>query len=182
MSETEPRAPAAIRAIDGLSRGLAAVAALALVILAGNVAVDVVGRWLFHHPVRGTLEMTANWWMPTLVLLAFAFTERSQEHIKVTILLDALPPRMRQVVEGAFSLLAAGLLALLAYHTLMDALDSAAYGETTASSPPVAIWPFKFVSVLGVAALTLQMLASAVRFFAGQLPLRHDADSDADLV
>lgn len=166
--------------IDRLSNLAAIGAAVALVLLVVNVAIDVIGRTLFHSPLPGTLEMTSYWWMPGLVLLAFAYTERKQEHIKVTILLDALPPRLRQIVEGTFGLLATALLVALAYFTLTDALRSGSMGQTTPSSPPVAIWPFKFVAFVGISLLCLQVGATAVRYFLGHLPDTGATDSEAD--
>jgi TRAP-type C4-dicarboxylate transport system permease small subunit len=178
----EQRLPAVIRVIDRSSKVLAFGAAAGVVLLALNVCVDVVGRTLFHTPLTGTLEMTAYWWMPTLTLLAFAFTELQQEHIKVTILLDVLPLRMRQIVEGCFSIIATALLLALAYYTLREALDSAALQRTTPSKPPVAIWPFMFVAVAGTGMLTLQTAANAYRYFAGLLPKKNELDSEADAV
>ena len=106
-----------------------------------------------------------------LTLLAFAYTEKRQEHIKVTILLDTLPLRMRQLVEGMFGLVATSLLIGLTWHAGIEALDSLGYKETTSSRPPVAIWPFKFVAVLGVAALALQSAATTYRYFPRRLPV-----------
>lgn len=163
-----------------MSSVLAVAAAAALVLLVLNVTVDVIGRTVFHAPYASTLEMTSYWWMPGLTLLAFAFTELRQEHIKVTILLDALPLRMRQVVEGTFGILTFLLLIALTYFTLVEALNSAAIGETTPSSPPVAIWPFKFAAVAGVAMLCLQVAASTLRHFLGELPKKNELDNEAD--
>ena len=162
--------PLWLRAVDGLALGLAVLAAIALVLLAANVFLDVMGRAFFKSPLPGTLEMTAHWWMPLLTLLAFAYTEKRQEHIKVTILLDTLPPRMRQLVEGCFGLIATALLVALAWHAWHEAMDSLGYMETTSSLPPVAIWPFKFVAVIGVGALALQSAATSLRYFTGRLP------------
>lgn len=189
MSETDPRditKPAIrlvnsmLRLIDRMSAVFAYAAAAAVILLALNVFIDVIGRKFFNTPFMGTLEMTAFWWMPTLTLFAFAFTEQRQEHIKVTILLDALPVRMRQIVEGSFGILATGLLVALTYYTLIDALRSAGFQQTTPSAPPVAIWPFKFVAVAGVAMLSLQAAATTARYFLGQLPLNHVHDNNAD--
>lgn len=168
--------PGWIRAVDKIALGLALLAALALILLAVNVFFDVLGRAFLKKPLPGTLEMTAQWWMPMLTLLAFAYTEKRQEHIKVTILLDTLPPRMRQLVDGCFGLIATGLLIGLAWHAWHEAMDSFGYGETTSSLPPVAIWPFKYVAVIGVAALALQSAATSFRYFTGRLPC---ADYDA---
>lgn len=191
MSETNPGGPAGpkhavslspLRVIDKMSAVFAYGAAAAVILLALSVFIDVVGRTLFHHPLIGTLEMTAYWWMPMLTLLAFGYTEQKQEHIKVTILLDNLPLRMRQIVEGVFGLVATGLVAALTYYAAVDALESAQVGQTTASSPPIAIWPFKFVAVVGLAMLSLQALATAIRYFAGLLPNVQDAETDGDVL
>ncbi|MAM62190.1 TRAP transporter small permease [Maritimibacter sp. UBA3975] len=164
------RDPFPLRLVDGIAKAFALLAALALVLLALNVLVDVIGRAAFNKPFTGTLEFTENWWMPTLTLMAFAFTEYRQEHIKVTILLDTLPVGMRRVVEGVFGAVATILLLVLAWHGLSEALEAAEYRQTTASSPPVAVWPFKFAAPVGVLALALQMAATSYRYLAGHLP------------
>lgn len=174
--------PAVIRLIDRLSDIFAFGASAALVLLVLNVFVDVIGRAFFSTPFSGTLEMTENWWMPTLTLLAFAFTERRQEHIKVTILLDALPLRMRQIVEGAFGILATTLLAALTFYTMVSALESTEVQQTTAGTPPIAIWPFKLIAIVGVGLLTLQLAATSFRYFAALLPQKEEFDTDADTV
>lgn len=162
--------PVLLRLVDGIAKAFALLAAFALVLLALNVLIDVIGRGALNMPFPGTLEFTQNWWMPTLTLMAFAFTEYRQEHIKVTILLDTLPVRMRRLVEGAFGAIATILLLVLAWHGLSEAIEAAGYRQTTASSPPVAIWPFKFAAPVGVLALALQMAATSYRYLAGHLP------------
>lgn len=166
MSDAPPL-PLWVRATDRLSDGLAILGALALILLAGNVFLDVVGRTIFRHPFGGTLEYTAYWWMPTLTLLAFGYTEKQQEHIKVTILLDVLPMGLRRGIEMAFGLLTLGMTAALCYYATLEALQSMALGRTTPSTPPVPIWPFKFMATLGLAVLTLQLLASCWRWASG---------------
>jgi TRAP-type C4-dicarboxylate transport system permease small subunit len=174
--------PGILRIVDAAALALAVVAGFALVLLAVNVLVDVIGRAGFNQPFTGTLEYTENWWMPTLTLLAFAYTERRQEHIKVTILLDTLPIAMRRVVEGVFGTIATVLLLALAWHGLSEALEAAEYRQTTASSPPVAIWPFKFAAPLGVLALALQMAATSYRYLAGHLPRTGGDDHEGEAV
>ncbi|GKY89962.1 TRAP transporter small permease subunit [Sinisalibacter aestuarii] len=176
------RLPAILRVIDRMSDIFAFGAATALVLLAVNVLIDVVGRAFFNTPLHGTLEYTENWWMPALTLLAFAFSEKHQEHIKVTILLDSLPLRMRQLIEGSFGLLTVILLMGLTWYTLSSGLESASYRQTTAGHPPVAIWPFKLLAAIGVAMLTLQIAATTLRQFLGMMPTARSLDTDADIV
>jgi len=185
-TSTDPRAaaqpaPMPVRIIDRLTDIVAVLGAAGVILLVLNIVVDVVGRLAFHAPFPGTVEHTTYWWMPMLALLAFALTEKRQEHIKVTILLDALPPRMRQIVEGVFGLLATALIVALAYYSWEDAMKSYDFLEETASSPPVAVWPFRFVAVIAMAMLALQSAATAYRYFAGQLPKAHEYETEAGI-
>lgn len=179
---TQRPLPLVIRLIDRLTNLFAAIATLGVALLILNVFIDVVGRKLFSSPFSGTIERTTYWWMPLLALLAFAYTERKQEHIKVTLLLDALPLRMRQIVEGVFGLIATILLVALTYYTWEDAMKSFGYLEVTSSSPPVEIWPGRFVAVAGVAMIALQSAATTFRCFAGLLPEVHELDNEADTI
>ncbi|MCR2793481.1 TRAP transporter small permease [Microbacterium sp. zg.Y625] len=176
------RLPLAIRVVDRLSDIAGTGAAIALALLTLNVIVDVVARTLFGRPLAGTLELTTYWWMPGLVLLSFPYAERLQEHIKVTMVLEALPLPVRRIVEGTIAALVAALLAALAVFTLQDALASAALGQTTNSNPPIAVWPFKFVAVAGIALLALQSAATSFRFFSGRLPRRDALLTEADVL
>lgn len=177
-----PTDPALLRLVDGLALALALIAGVALVLLAVNVLVDVTGRAAMNRPFPGTLEYTQNWWMPTLTLMAFAFTEWKQEHIKVTILLDTLPAKMRRMVEGVFGLIATVLLLVLAYHAFNEAMDAAAFGKTTSSSPPVAVWPTMFMAPAGVLALALQTAATSFRYFSGRYPLPDTIHAEGEAV
>lgn len=174
--------PLPIRTIDRLSAVLGMGAALGCSLLVLNIFLDVAGRALFSRPIPGTLEYTANWWMPMLALLAFAYTESRQEHIKVTVLLDVLPQRMRQIIEGVFSSIGAILLLAMAYYSWFEAMRSYGYQEVTPSSPPVAIWPFKFLAVLGMGMMALQLAATAYRYFVGMLPTTVEFASETDAI
>lgn len=176
-----PPTPLPVRIVDRLTDLVAIIGAIGVVLLVLNIAIDVVGRLLLQSPFPGTIERTTYWWMPMLALLAFAFAEKRQEHIKVTILLDSLPLRMRQIVEGAFGLIATLLIAALAFYAWQDAMKAYDFEEVTASSPPVAIWPSRFLAVIAMGMLALQSAATTWRYFAGHLPKAHDYDSEANL-
>jgi TRAP-type C4-dicarboxylate transport system permease small subunit len=151
------------RLIDRLSAAMLVLAGLAMGLMVATVAIDVLGRSLLSRPLPGALEVTTYWWMPMLTLLALGQAEKMGEHIRVTLLLDRLPDRLCAGVEAAVCLLAAGLVLLVAWYTWDEALRGAAIGRTTASRPPVPIWPFVFVAVAGLGVLALQLLASALR-------------------
>lgn len=159
----ERREPLVLRAIDRLSALAAIGAGLALVALILNVAVDVLVRAAGGRPIGQTLALTTYWWMPLLVTLSYAITEREREHITVTMLLDRLSRKTRRYVEGAFSAVGAALVLALAWYTSADAVDAAQIRLAANSVPPLEYWQTKILAAIGLSLLALQLIATTVR-------------------
>ncbi|WP_054685861.1 TRAP transporter small permease subunit [Microbacterium sp. No. 7] len=158
---------AAATGIERTSEALGVVAAAALGILMLHVVVDVIGRALWGRPLPATLEIAQYWWMPLLVFLAMAGTQRRDENIRVTLLIEGLPPRARRVADVVGLALLALVTALLLAAQTSDALHAAAIGEASlGSSVPVPIWPVKLLVLLGLAALLAQTVLGIVRALA----------------
>lgn len=173
--------PVWVRIADSLSRYAGIVPAILLLVLAVNVVIDVLGRYLFIKPLEGTFEWSMYWWLPGVVLLGYAVTELRQEHIKVALLLDAMPLRLRQIVEGTVSALAAVLIGILIFYAFKDAVTSQEIGLATSGKVAYPIWPLKYVAVFGATLLLLQSLASSYRFFTGRLPQKDTMFTEADV-
>jgi TRAP-type C4-dicarboxylate transport system permease small subunit len=176
------RSPLLLRVIDRASAVAALVAGLALVSLILNVAVDVILRATDGRPLGRTLEMTTYWWMPLLITLSYAITEREREHITVTMLLDRMPTRSRQYVEGAFSAVGAAVVAALTWYTILDAVASTEIRLAANSTPPLEYWPAKILAAIGLSLFTLQMAATTFRHLTGRSTFADDLTTEADAV
>lgn len=161
--------PLPLRVIDRISSVAAVAAGFALVALALNVAADVLARATTGRPLQQTLELTTFWWMPLLIALSYALTEREREHITVTLLLDRLPDRTRRYVEGSFTALGAALVVLLAWYATADAIAATEVRLAAPSTPPLAYWPAKILGATGLWLLALQLAASTYRNFSGNV-------------
>ena len=150
----------AVRVINGLSIALAVPAALAAVALMLQVIVDVTGRTLFNHPMKGTLEVTQHWWMMAIVFGSLAYAEYRREHIRATIIVDLLPFNWRRAAEIATTVLLAALALLITYYGWSAAQHSHEVREATNGSPPIPIWPFVYAVPAGAFAMFLQCLAT----------------------
>jgi TRAP-type C4-dicarboxylate transport system permease small subunit len=174
--------PLLLRVIDRIS-GIAAIgAAFALWALLVNVVVDVLARTFSGRPLGLTLELTTYWWMPLIVGLAYAITERANDHITVTLLLDRLAPKLRRMVFGCFSAIGALLVAALAWYTLQTALEAAEVRLIANSNPPLEYWQIHFLTFLGLALLAVQLLARAIREFSGHLDAVESDDPMLELL
>jgi TRAP-type C4-dicarboxylate transport system permease small subunit len=110
MAASGPPASSLRRALNGLYDGAAALAALCMVGLLGMVLLSIVSRQL-HFAAPGT-DSYAGFLMAAAGFLALAHTLKRGEHIRVTLVTNALNPRWKRGFE-LWALAAASALALL---------------------------------------------------------------------
>ena len=142
--------------LDGILGGAALFACFAL------VCFQVAGRML-GASISWTDELSRY-----LIIVATYFGAaaaiRSREHIRVELVLDRLPPRLRVAAEVAVDLACAlytGTVAVVGYRWVRD---TQALGLISAeSSLVVPIWVFQSVIPIGFGVMTLRLLGRAWR-------------------
>ena len=160
-AEDTRRRPAAWERVPRvLSVAAAAVAGVALLTLGVNVVIDVARRTFFDEPVPGTLELTANAWMPLVVVFAMALAVSNREHIRVEMLVDLLSPRARAVAERLTALLVAAVVAALTYFTYEDAKHAHSIREASTGPVAVPIWLIKWLVVGAMVLFTVQAVVA----------------------
>lgn len=100
--------------IAWFDRVLAALAGVAMVAAFGSVTLGVVAR-LAGWDIQG-LDAYAGYAIAAALFLALPQTLRQQEHIRVTLLLDKAPPRLRGALETWALLAGTALAAFLAVY------------------------------------------------------------------
>jgi TRAP-type C4-dicarboxylate transport system permease small subunit len=171
------RDPIAIRVIDRINRILVSVAAAVTIVLMLHMVVDVAGRYLANRPIAGTLEYVTFWWMPLIVFLALGWAQYRSEHINVTLLTETLPDRARRVAETIADGISIVVVIILAVFAFQGAEHSFAISEAALGTATVLIWPTKFVVVLGLAGLLLQLGATVYRRFTTGIPDAAESES-----
>lgn len=143
-----------------LSTGAAALAGVAFVLMAVNIIVDVTGRYLFNRPMTGTLELTANVWMPVATAFAMALALQRHEHLRVTLVVDRVSPRVRSAADRLTAAVVALVVAGLTYFTYLDATYAASIRQASTGPVPVPIWLVKLTLVGAMALFTAQAIAA----------------------
>lgn len=152
--------PRWVRLLEKMTLVLLAPSVAACVLMVLQIIVDVAGRSFFGHPLKGTLDMTSDWWMVATVFLALAYAQMRNEHIRATMVTELMPDVWQRCAEIA-SVVLVGLLGLgMAYYGWTAALDSYAIRESSNNLRSIPLWPFRFLVPLGCLGLTLQCLAS----------------------
>jgi TRAP-type mannitol/chloroaromatic compound transport system permease small subunit len=137
---------AVVRRGSGVLNVLSGVALAAMMLL---VALDVTLRNTTGAALTGSVEYTTQWMMPLIVIFALAYTEKSNEHIRVTIVEDALSGKSKLVLV-LFGHICTFVVALVLATTSWGvAAESIAIGETVPmGTGALVIWPIKALIVI----------------------------------
>lgn len=147
------------RFLDSLYDGAAWLAALFMVALLIAVLLSVVGRELHFH-VKGT-DAYAGYFMAAAGFLALAHTLKRGEHIRVTLLLGALPAGLRRLLE-LWALASSALLsAVLAFYASRLVWQSRAFNDISTGNDATPLW----LPQLGMAVGTLILFIAFVDEF-----------------
>lgn len=157
------------KALDALYDGAAWLAALFMIALLVAVLLSIAGRELNFH-VKGT-DAYAGYFMAAAGFLALAHTLKRGEHIRVTLLLSALPPRARHAMELWARAAAVGLSGLLAFYAGRLAWQSHLFNDVSTASDATPLW----IPQLGMALGTLILFVAFVDEFVTELRGRRRA-------
>jgi TRAP-type C4-dicarboxylate transport system permease small subunit len=150
---------AAEGAFGRVLRWLSLAAGWILVLLLLYTVADVVLRYVFNMPFRGSREFT-QFMMAVIVFLGLAYCGWTGGHVAVDILERPLDKPGWRWVPGALTLISAVLFAAIAWYTLHDGIAQMRRVSNMLRWP---IYPFIFVAALGSAAYSLVLFVQAAR-------------------
>lgn len=126
---------------------------------------DVVFR-AFGKPLLLMAELSV-FVMMIVIYLGFSRCEQHHEHVRLEVLVNALPGGLKPIVRFGANLLAVVVIALLLYAVSRSAWSTFVTGSAIAGTVDIPIWPTQLVMVVGVAVFLLQgivnLFAPAVR-------------------
>jgi TRAP-type transport system small permease protein len=97
VTKTKKGPVSAASIIQSTSKVMAVIAAVVLFFMMLITVGDVIGRYFFDTPIKGTWEIVGL----SLIFAAtwgFAYCQLKQAHINVTVLLDRFSPRVRAIL------------------------------------------------------------------------------------
>ena len=154
------------KGLDALYDGAAWLAGLFMVALLVAVLASILGRQ-FHFNIAGT-DAYAGYMMAGAGFLAMAHTLKRDEHIRVTLLMQALSPRARHRLE-LWALLAASVLAgLVAFYSMRLAWQSHALNDISTGNDATPLWLPQLSMALGTTILAIAFVDELVLELRGQ--------------
>jgi TRAP-type C4-dicarboxylate transport system permease small subunit len=148
------------RLLDALYDGAAWVAAAAMVGLLAMVLLSIVSRQLGFH-VAGT-DAYAGYLMAGAGFLALAHTLKRGEHIRVTLLLQALHGTPRRALELWALGAASALAALFAFYSVRLVWQSRAFNDISTSNDATPLWIPQLGMAIGAVILAVAFVDELV--------------------
>jgi TRAP-type C4-dicarboxylate transport system permease small subunit len=146
--------------LDGIYNSAAALAALFMVGLLGMVLLSIISRQLHFH-VPGT-DAYAGYLMAASGFLALAHTLKRGEHIRVTLVINALRGRWKKGME-VWALALATLLALLfAFYSCKLAWQSRLFNDISTGSDATPLWLPQLAMAFGAVILVVAFIDELV--------------------
>lgn len=152
--------------LDGMYNSAAALAALFMVGLLVMVMLSIVSRQLSFH-VPG-IDAYAGYLMAASGFLALAHTLKRGEHIRVTLLLNALPGRWTKVLDLGALGLATLLAALFAFYSCKLAWQSHTFNDISTGSDATPLWLPQLGMALGTVIFLVAFIDELVLEIRGQ--------------
>lgn len=149
------------RAIHAVNTSLHYVAGALIVGVVVLTVYNVVGRWLFDEPLRGTVELT-QLAMVGIVYLGMAYAQQQDSHITVNLLYERLGRRWRAALDAFAAVVGIAVVALIAWRLYVYADVLQAGGQTTASRR-IPLHPFAYLAIVGLTAYVLALATTFVR-------------------
>jgi TRAP-type C4-dicarboxylate transport system permease small subunit len=155
------------------------VAVLSIFIMMVLTTADAIGRYLFSFPLPGAYEVTEKYLMIIAVYLGASYTYHGGSTIRITLLVDRLPLRVKMVLHifaQVFSICYGFLMVVPAVNCVIRAYDQ----KITLSSPKLPVWAPYTAIPIGLFLMSLFMLRDLPRVRSGGSALfREGGSSDA---
>lgn len=126
---------------------------------------DVAGRYFLSKPIPGAIEMS-KFMLAIFGILGMAYTHRSGANVKVTMLTNALPPKLARFIETITSLLSLQIVVMLAWYGIVSGIEEFHLGTTT-DTLGIPIYPLYFLLSAGAWLLCLELLVNSIESVQG---------------
>jgi TRAP-type transport system small permease protein len=159
-----------MKAFDGLLRAMALLAGVILLALMAFTVVDVIARYFFNSPFRGSLEGT-EFAMAMIVFLGVAYCGWTGGHIAVDLFEGLFARPSMRFVPALMSFIGGVLFTVIAWRAVIETMDAWTQVSNMLRMPH---WPFRLTVAFGSAMFAAVLFVQAVQRIRGVKP-NHEA-------
>jgi TRAP-type C4-dicarboxylate transport system permease small subunit len=151
----------------GCELALVYTSVLATVTIMLLTSADALSRYLLNRPIIGAYEITEKYLMVAAIFLGLSYAYRGGVFIRVTFLVDRLPP-MWKLLTNYFAHLVSLLFCLVVLVATAGQALRGLKDDTELSALPILVGPAYCLVPIGFLALTVIMLVDLTRVHSGR--------------
>lgn len=168
------------KALSWISRALLVVGSLLAMSLAFIVVFDVIGRAGFNRPLRGTAEIVASS-IVVICYLQVTYAIVSGGMMRVTLLTDLMPVRLRELLGAVMSALGVVLFFVVTRGSLDGFMTAWTFGSYEGEGAlRVPVWPVRLSVLVGSGLAMIAYLLLMLRHLQGVVRGRITPDALSD--
>lgn len=147
------------RVLEPLVSVMGLVGIICVTLMMFHITTDVILRFVFNSPIRGTITIVSHYYMVILGFCSLAVAEARDAHVSVEVFTELMPRSVQSGLAAMAAFLAAIVFGFLAVRTWLEAIHkleiSAAIQQGSLTIP---VWPSYFALPLGCGLMTLTAL------------------------
>jgi TRAP-type C4-dicarboxylate transport system permease small subunit len=168
-----------LRAMDGvmerLSRAGRNVSSVFLLLMVILINTEVLGRYFFGFSTLICDEYSAYLFVGC-TFLGFVYSFRQGHFLRVSILVDRLPAKIRSILHLIAAFLGFGISAVVTYEVAMLTLVSISFNSVSIQPSATPLWLPQTLMPLGMGALALLFLNEGIQTLSGLLSAGRGAE------
>lgn len=151
------------KSLDVVTAAMLIVAGAGLFLMMVIVVLNVTLKYLINQPIPGALEMVSFYFMAACAFLPFAYVQKIEHHIVMTLATERMSPAALHTLLAIVYLASAAYLALFAWASGVEAFQMTGVGESTSAIYfEILIWPARWFVPLGTGLMACWMVLQAL--------------------
>lgn len=153
---------------DSILRACNVTASIAIVALMALISADVLGRAVFDNPLVGVPEIV-KLTIVAIVWLQFAYTLRTNQHLRSNLVFGLLPRGGRRAIYGLNCAVGIVVFGLICRYGADNALETFRSGVFEGEHPMrIPVWPVWAIVALGSLLMALEYIRQGIGAVIGQ--------------
>ena len=142
--------------VNPINKVLESVGRVILSVMVLLITADVVLRYFFNKPIRGSYELI-EFMLVFIVFTGLAYTQTKKGHLRIDLLANSLSPAAQAVINSCTNFLCMGAYILIAWRSMLNAGVLRGEGATSGLLL-IPTFPFMWVVVLGSLLLAISFI------------------------
>jgi len=150
------------RYLTGVERVLIAISSMTLFIMMWLMVCDALGRYLFAHPILGTIEVTEMYLLGVLAFFPLASLYNHDEHVAIASFQARFSPGVKLVFDLFNSVMALIVFGVICFKSTQMSLQNFIDDRETSGLIMLPIWWGWAIAGIGSGALCLRIIVKTL--------------------